>query len=57
MRGHGPSHYTSFAEFQREEIHPMKKAGFCLDDLEAEATYRPGRDSHMEQETEELDFG
>ncbi|MDD9940828.1 MAG: hypothetical protein OXU20_07180 [Myxococcales bacterium] len=52
-----PSRYASFAEFEREEIHPMKKAGFCLDDLEAEATYRPARDHQSEQEPEELDFG
>lgn len=57
MRGIGPNFYASFAEFEREEIHPMKKAGFCLDDLEAEATYRPARDDHAESEPEELDFG
>lgn len=49
--------YASFAEFEREEIQPLRKVGFCVADLEAEATFRPGREDASESGPEELDFG
>ena len=48
--------YDSFAAFEREELRPMNKVGFCLDDLEAEASAKFG-DEHVESNLEELDFG
>ena len=41
MKRFGPKVYRSMDEFQREEIAPHMKAGFCLDDLYADATYNP----------------
>jgi hypothetical protein len=32
------------------------KAGFCLDDLYADATYNAGRDDSFDDDTRELDF-
>ena len=49
--------YASFAEFEREEIRPMQKVGFCLDDLEAEANFRTAREDRREGNLDELDFG
>lgn len=44
-------------EFQREEIAPHMKAGFCLDDLYADATYNAGRDDSLDDgDPRELDF-
>lgn len=48
--------YDSFAAFEREELRPMNRIGFCLDDLEAEASSKFG-DEHVETTTDELDFG
>ena len=49
--------YSSFAEFEREEIRPMQKVGFCLDDLEAEANFRTAREERRDLGLDELDFG
>jgi hypothetical protein len=54
---HGPNNYASFADFEREEIHPFQKLGWSLDDLEQEAMYRPGSEDSGESTTDELDFG
>lgn len=48
--------YDSFAAFEREELRPMNRIGFSLDDLEAEASAKFG-DEQVESSTEELDFG
>ena len=53
----GPRHYGSFADFEREELRPMQKVGFSMDDLEAEATFNPGHEDSTSHEREELDFG
>lgn len=55
-RESGPKNYGTFADFEREELRPMNKVGFCVDDLEAEAHFR-AFDEHVEYEAEELDFG
>jgi hypothetical protein len=52
-----PKNYGSFADFERDELRPLQKLGFCVDDLEAEATFNPGHEETRSQETEELDFG
>lgn len=56
--GHrGPTHYNSFADFEREVIRPTKKLGWSLDDLYAEATFMPGEDDSMRDDSaRELDF-
>jgi hypothetical protein len=54
-RGTGPKNYDSFADFEREELRPMNKVGFTVDDLEHEALYR-SHDEHFDREPEELDF-
>lgn len=56
MQLRGPKNYGSFADFEREELRPMQKVGFSVDDLEAEATFNPGREEAA-SELEELDFG
>ena len=54
----GPRHYGSFADFERDELRPMQKVGFSVDDLEAEATFNaPHEDLHAQREPAELDFG
>lgn len=53
----GPKNYGSFADFEREELRPMHKVGFCMDDLEAEATFNPGHEDSAASDREELDFG
>jgi hypothetical protein len=55
-RDSGPKNYGTFADFEREELRPMNKVGFCVDDLEVEAHYR-SFDEHVEYTAEELDFG
>jgi hypothetical protein len=55
-RQSGPKSYGSFADFEREELRPMNKVGFSVDDLEAEAGYR-SYDEQVETGREELDFG
>lgn len=57
MRLAGPKNYGSFADFEREELRPLKKVGFCVDDLEAEATFNPGSEDVERGDPEELDFG
>ena len=52
----GPKNYGTFADFEREEIRPMNKLGFCVDDLESEAGYKQ-YDEGSEYEAEELNFG
>jgi hypothetical protein len=52
-----PRNYGSFAEFERDEIRPMQKVGFSVDDLENEATFNPGHEESAQREREELDFG
>jgi len=56
MSSSGPTHYRSFEEFERENIRPMNKIGFSLDDLEDEAAFKPAREDQGEQ-PEELNFG
>jgi hypothetical protein len=48
--------YGSFADFEREELRPLNKVGFCVADLEAEATFK-AFDEQQDYEPEELDFG
>ena len=58
MKSHsGPKNYGSFADFEREEIRPMNKVGFCVDDLESEAAYKVYEEQADYDATEELDFG
>ena len=52
----GPTRYRSYEEFERDNIRPLHKIGFSLDDLEDEATFKPGREDQGEQ-VEELNFG
>lgn len=52
-----PKNYGSFADFERDELRPLYKVGFCVDDLEAEATFNPGQEETRPAEPEELDFG
>jgi hypothetical protein len=52
-----PRNYGSFADFERDELRPMHKVGFCMDDLEAEATFNPGQEESAARDPEELDFG
>lgn len=56
MRPNGPKSYESLAEFEREELRRDHKAGWCLDDLYAEATFNPGEDDSLDAERKELDF-
>ncbi|HEY2732746.1 MAG TPA: hypothetical protein VGI70_02115 [Polyangiales bacterium] len=54
----GPKHYGSFADFERDELRPMQKVGFSVDDLEAEATFTAAHEElHASREHAELDFG
>jgi hypothetical protein len=57
ITGYGPRNYVSFADFERDELRPMQKLGFSVDDLEAEATFNPPHEELQAQETTELDFG
>ncbi|HET6340421.1 MAG TPA: hypothetical protein VFG30_44740 [Polyangiales bacterium] len=57
MQLRGPKNYGSYADFEREELRPMHKVGFSIDDLEAEATFIPGREDSNTTEPDELDFG
>ncbi|HKU40401.1 MAG TPA: hypothetical protein VJR89_19705 [Polyangiales bacterium] len=56
MQMRGPKNYGTFADFEREELRPLHKVGFSMDDLEAEATFNPGHEE-ASGEREELDFG
>ena len=51
-----PKNYGSYADFEREELRPMGKIGFSIDDLEAEATFTSAREDLHEKAAEELDF-
>jgi hypothetical protein len=57
MREARPKNYESFAAFERDELRPMHKVGFCVDDLENEATFNPSREDAAARDPEELDFG
>jgi len=57
MRSVNPRNYGSFADFERDELRPMRKVGFCIDDLENEATFNPGQEDSGPRESDELDFG
>ncbi len=52
----GPKNYGSYADFEREELRPMGKIGFSIDDLEAEATFTAAREDVHEKAPDELDF-
>ena len=52
----GPKSYGTFADFEREELRPLNKLGFCVDDLESEALYKSGYEQH-DVDKDELDFG
>ena len=57
MRSRGPKSYSSMAEFEREELQPHHKVGWSLDDLYAEATFNPGEDDSLRDDSpSELDF-
>jgi hypothetical protein len=53
----GPKSYVTFADFEREELRPMYKVGFSVDDLEAEAQFKVAREDVEKEGPEELDFG
>lgn len=55
-RDSGPKNYGTYADFEREELRPMTKIGFGVDDLEMEAGFKPCYE-HVEYDAEELDFG
>ena len=52
----GPKNYGTYADFEREELRPMNKMGFSVDDLEVEAHFK-ACDEQIEYGPEELDFG
>ena len=52
----GPRSYRSYEDFEREELQPFNKKGFCLEDLEAEATFRPTPEDQVDEGPKELDF-
>jgi hypothetical protein len=52
----GPKRYSSYQDFEREEIRPYFRIGFSVDDLENEATFRERDFSIDEDGIEELDF-
>lgn len=52
----GPKNYGTYADFEREELRPMGKIGFSLEDLEAEATFTAAREDFAPSEPKELDF-
>jgi hypothetical protein len=51
----GPKYYDSYESFEREEIKPLNRIGFTVDDLENEAAFRE-REAPSE-DSDELDFG
>lgn len=55
-QSNGPKRYSTYQDFEREEIRPYFRIGFSVDDLENEASYRD-REYSSEEEVEELDFG
>jgi hypothetical protein len=52
-----PKSYGTFADFEREELRPMNKVGFSVDDLEVEANMKHWDDHVVNSNAEELDFG
>ncbi len=50
----GQKFYRSLAEFEREEIKPHMKAGWCFDDLLVDALLPYRQEEH--DELAELDF-
>jgi hypothetical protein len=58
MKSHsGPKNYGSFADFEREELRPLNKVGFSVDDLESEAAYKAYEEQADHDANDELDFG
>jgi hypothetical protein len=55
-RDSGPKNYGTYADFEREELRPMNKVGFSVDDLEVEAHFK-SFDEQADESREELDFG
>ena len=56
MNTPGPKRYGAFADFERDELRPMIKVGFCVDDLELEAAFKHFDDAFVETHAAELDF-
>lgn len=54
-RDNAPRSYESYQDFEREEIRPLFRIGFSLDDLENEANFRE-RDFLIEDDLQELEF-
>jgi hypothetical protein len=54
-RDNAPRSYESYQDFEREEIRPLFRIGFSLDDLENEANFRE-RDFLAEDDLQELEF-
>ena len=52
----GPKSYGSYADFVREEVKPLNRVGFCVDDLESEATCQYGIEEIDLRPSVELDF-
>ena len=55
IRYNAPKNYDSYQDFEREEIRPLLRIGFSLDDLENEANFRE-RDYPGDEELQELEF-
>ena len=55
MRGI-PRSYGSYADFVREVVKPLHRIGFCVADLEAEASFQAGFEDVDDRDPEELDF-
>jgi len=53
----GPTLYRSLAEFEREEIHPHKKCGWCLDDIYNDASFKGNEETDDEPKELDFDFG
>jgi hypothetical protein len=45
-----PSFYKSFEEFEREELRPSNRIGFCLDDLIEETAFDGELDFDAQEE-------
>jgi hypothetical protein len=53
----GRKTYSNLAEFEREEVRPHMKCGFCLDDLYNDAHFRGNDDEPDEPKELDFDFG
>ena len=49
--------YGTYADFEREELRPMNKIGFSIDDLEVEAGLKHFDEHPADTNLAELDFG